>query len=144
MTVITATSGDFTAKISLESDFHEPDYLQAFKDLNDTYHFSATERSHEPALSRTIYFIMEPNITNGRHVYPSAIQKMVFIDYKDRTRIKAHIISGECTIDFDHQKQHYIMSFHVLLKNLFDDREIDILGSFNLTVVPLDFTCRTP
>ena len=133
MTSITSIEGDFTAKISLEPDFSTPDFIQVFEDIHGFHHFSASENSNEPDDSRTIYFTMKPGITNGKHIYPAGIHEMYFIDYKDHTRIRAKIISGECTVNFDHQIKRFTMSFHTCLKNIIDNREIDILGSFDLT-----------
>ncbi|MHC8331533.1 hypothetical protein [Pseudomonas sp. LB3P25] len=133
MTVITSVTGDITAKISLEADFYKPGFLQIFKDLHGYYHFSGTENHEEPDNSRIIYFVMKPDVANGNHVYPAGIHEVLFFDYKDDTRIDATITKGECTVNFDHQKQHFAMSFHAILKNKVDDREIDILGSFDLT-----------
>jgi deoxycytidylate deaminase len=138
MTTITSIEGDFTAKISLEPDFSKPDLIQVFEDIHGFQHFSAIENANEHNVSRTIYFTMKPGITNGKHIYPAGIHEMYFIDYKDHTRIKAKIISGECTVNFDHQKNRFTMSFHTYLKNIIDNREIDILGNFDLTQTTTD------
>lgn len=133
MTVTTTFSGTFTATIGGEPKFVANE-LQMTRFIDGVTHIAGSFR--EDPLSRDyrlIYFIMQPDVTNGKYVFPEGVSTMLYARRVDGIEVmKADIVKGTFNIEASDPNTNYRMDFNAELLDR-SGQPVFITGSFDVT-----------